>query len=92
MKALLIYDQCVVQKNGPEKDQQIRQMGAIYSSAQFVIIAAAGVDPSNGLSGVTRERQTVCMVEPINSKFLRLRSPGVWDSIDDSVWITRAWS
>lgn len=35
---------------------QIQQMGAIYSTADVVIVAAAGVDPSTGLHGVSQDR------------------------------------
>tara|TARA_R110002003_G_scaffold351_2_gene18882 strand:- start:236 stop:820 length:585 start_codon:yes stop_codon:yes gene_type:complete len=49
---------CIVQDDLKDKMHQIGQMGHIYSSALFVIIAAHGDAANFGIPGVSRPRRT----------------------------------
>lgn len=46
---------CIMQEDSSEKDQHIAQMGLVYQSALFTIIAASGNDCDAGLPGVRPE-------------------------------------
>lgn len=62
---------CIDQNDSESKKRQIRHMDSIYKNAAFTIIAAAGVDASYGLPGVTSRRGT------------RLRVPKTYCTIGD---------
>jgi hypothetical protein len=67
-------------------------MGAIYSSAQITIIAAAGESPSFGIPGISRSHECVDRYEALDTGYLFLQTPLVDDVIANSVWASRAWS
>jgi hypothetical protein len=75
-----------------EKNQQIDQMGAIYSSAQLTIIAAAGTGPSFGLSGISRGRRLLASLTSAGTGHLKLHMGSVYEHIPRSLWASRAWS
>ncbi|KAK8005655.1 HET-domain-containing protein [Apiospora arundinis] len=83
---------CINQSSEVHKTTQIQQMGQIYSQATLTIIAAAGVNPSYGLPGVSRERIRL----PCDVVIGAYRVTPVPDSpksyIQNSVWATRGWT
>ena len=86
-------DQCINQEDPCDKEIQISQMGQIYASAQLTIVAAAGVDPSHGLVGISRDRKAVWSREPIGkSQLLCLFPHAVQEYIVQSSWFARAWT
>lgn len=88
----LLTIQCIDQRHSLDKDQQIQQMGTIYSAAQVTIIACAGVDLTHGLPGVSFERPQLCAVERIGRFTLALRPSRDIDEILRSSWASRAWT
>jgi hypothetical protein len=67
-------------------------MGAIYSSAQFTIIAAAGENPSFGLPGISRGRLQFPLFEPLLSGCLFSQKMSVEHHITETMWASRGWS
>ena len=68
-------------------------MGRIYASAQVTIVAAAGVDPSYGLVGISRDRTALSAREPVgSSRFLCSFPKAGQDYIARSPWFLRAWT
>ena len=66
-------------------------MGLIYSQATLTVIAAAGIDPSYGLPGVTstpRKHRTSFQIG--SKKFVVSHS--VWDELAESKWNNRGWT
>jgi hypothetical protein len=67
-------------------------MGAIYSSAQLTIIAAAGLNSSYGLPGISRARAVVDRHEPVAYGHLRSWPREVESHIIRTRWASRGWS
>ena len=68
-------------------------MGQIYASAQLTIVAAAGVDPSYGLVGISRDRTALSAREPLGgSRLLCLFPNTTQEFIAHSPWFSRAWT
>ena len=88
-----LTDQCIDQEDPCDKEIQIGQMGRIYASAQVTIVAAAGVDPSHGLVGISVDRQTLSAREPVGSSRYLCQIPGpAQHYIAHSPWFSRAWT
>jgi hypothetical protein len=84
---------CINQGNKEEKRIQINQMGKIYASAQLVLIAAAGEDPTYGLPGISRPRQGRLPLLFRFGSFSLMNTP--WHlsiTVHESTWATRAWT
>jgi len=85
--------QCINQGDARDKEEQISQMGRIYASAQLTIVAAAGVDPSYGLVGISKDRKALPAREPVgSSRFLWFFPYATQDYIAHSPWFSRAWT
>jgi len=68
-------------------------MGRIYASAQVTIAAAAGVDPTHGLVGISRDRSTLLAREPVgSSRYLCQIPQSAQHYIIRSPWFSRAWT
>jgi len=68
-------------------------MGQIYASAQLTIVAAAGVDPSYGLVGMSRDRTVSSAREPVGGSRLLCLSPNTTQEyLAHSPWFSRAWT
>lgn len=77
-----------------DRHAQIQQMGAIYSSAQVTLIAAAGKDPTHGLPGITKERdRSACAryMQGYSQNESECWIPIAF-AILDYVWTSRAWA
>ncbi|KAI0502940.1 HET-domain-containing protein [Xylaria bambusicola] len=84
---------CIQQDdNGPEKQAQINAMGKIYSSAEFTIIHASGINMDDPIAGVTTTREVfqsrtvVCGVELISGY------PDIKVPLEVSRWNERGWT
>jgi hypothetical protein len=67
-------------------------MGFIYAAADVVIIAAAGVDPSRGLPGVSQDRANTAEYVSLGASALVNHQVHAVSSIQNSVWASRAWT
>jgi hypothetical protein len=84
---------CINQNDPEDKMRQILQMGAIYSSAQLTIVAAAGSGPQYGLPGVSDTRRTrMPYGEVVGSVALVVTSLQAIQDVFDSLWASRAWT
>jgi hypothetical protein len=66
-------------------------MGAIYLSAQYTIIAAAGESASFGLPGISRSRHFPTS-EPLSTGRLWTLKQSVEHHITQTMWASRGWS
>ncbi|KAK1828731.1 heterokaryon incompatibility protein-domain-containing protein [Podospora conica] len=88
---------CIDQTQDPtpqqraEKDQQLRMMDMIYSSATLTLIALAGTDSNVGLPGVTT-RRPAALTETIAALTLLTLPPTLAAEQAASTWSTRAWT
>lgn len=84
---------CIDQSSVMDKDVLIKQMGQIYASAHLTIIAAAGLDPTYGLPGVSQPRQeTSARAEQIGPVSLVELCTPTANGLLNSTWATRAWT
>jgi hypothetical protein len=68
-------------------------MGQIYLEAQLTLIAAAGKDPTCGLAGVSRDRQSTSACEALGDLGTILTYPySTASHIQSSLWFSRAWT
>jgi hypothetical protein len=67
-------------------------MGAIYSSAQLTIIAAAGLNSSYGLPGISRARVVVERREPVAHGHLHSFPADIESHVIRTRWASRGWS
>ncbi|KAH7117486.1 heterokaryon incompatibility protein-domain-containing protein [Dactylonectria macrodidyma] len=91
LKYLWVDRYCILQSSTAHKMAQIYNMDNIYGNASLTIIAAAGVDPSNGLPGVGKRRQAPQHALRLGKLQLRV----VQDhrqAIAKSKWATRGWT
>ncbi|QDS71212.1 hypothetical protein FKW77_010358 [Venturia effusa] len=88
---------CIVQDDPIASQQQLSQMGEIYSQALLTIIAAAGPRADSGLHGVRVGSRNTSR-STLNLDQSRLRLTTVVDKSDDfanvsqTAWNTRAWT
>ncbi|ETS76643.1 hypothetical protein PFICI_12030 [Pestalotiopsis fici W106-1] len=75
-----------------EKQRLIQSMDQIYSSATVTIIAAAGIDASAGLPGVSKSRHFSPQSRIVlgSHKMISVVNPN--DDIRTSKWATRGWT
>ncbi|KAH7092081.1 heterokaryon incompatibility protein-domain-containing protein [Paraphoma chrysanthemicola] len=83
---------CIDQNNASDTRHQINQMGAIYSAAEVTIIAAAGMDPSAGLAGISRDRKGFGIIESVSGLHLALFPVPIAYHIHQTLWASRAWT
>ncbi|KAH7068134.1 heterokaryon incompatibility protein-domain-containing protein [Paraphoma chrysanthemicola] len=83
---------CIDQSNASDTRHQINQMGAIYSAAEVTIIAAAGMDPSSGLAGISRDRKEFGTIESVSGLHLALFPVPIAYHIHQTLWASRAWT
>lgn len=85
---------CIIQDDSePNKMAQIANMGNIYSSAILTVVAAAGHDANAGLPGIRpRSRRPNQYSEQIQGMRLVNALPSISETVDQSKWITRAWT
>ncbi|KKY28440.1 putative heterokaryon incompatibility [Phaeomoniella chlamydospora] len=87
---------CIRQHDASDKDEQIAQMGFVYQSAMFTIIAASGHDCDAGLPGVrprTRFKEQKFVQAGDITLVSSIQYPG--DKIvtaETSKWTRRAWT
>ncbi|TGJ78717.1 hypothetical protein E0Z10_g10042 [Xylaria hypoxylon] len=82
---------CIKQHGGNEKAQEIARMDEIYRGAEVVLIDAAGADPTLGLPGVSRPRNTQPHITLKSRTLTSLLSYPV-DVIHRSEWAKRGWT
>jgi hypothetical protein len=88
-KYLWIDRYCIYQSDPRDKELQIRRMGAIYSCSFATIVAAAGEDPTFGLSGISpRPSSRVLKKE----KSTWVITPMSREAVKESTWNTRGWT
>lgn len=84
--------QCIDQKAGQSKDEQIAQMDKIYSRARLTLVAAAGENSSYGLPGIgTKERLAMESFTINNIAIIRI-PPHLSTQISRSTWAERGWT
>ncbi|KAH7350397.1 heterokaryon incompatibility protein-domain-containing protein, partial [Pyrenochaeta sp. MPI-SDFR-AT-0127] len=90
----LWVDRYCINQNDPEhKMRQIRQMGAIYSSAALTIVAAAGNGPKHGLPGISLPRQvSMPYGQVVGSVALVLTTVAAVEDVYNTTWAYRAWT
>ncbi|CAO2650841.1 Nn.00g091380.m01.CDS01 [Neocucurbitaria sp. VM-36] len=82
---------CIIQDDAEDKKNQIEAMGAVYLSADLVLIAAHGDNMDYGIPGVSQPRNQVQCTECIQG----LRITSLIREVEDdplSVWDTRGWT
>ena len=92
LRYLWVDRYCIDQKDTEEVHDQIRQMDKIYAGARVTIVAAAGVDPSYGLPGVSKTPRKVRHSASLGKQ--------VWVSLAEtpntpicrSAWMSRGWT
>ncbi|RYP78239.1 hypothetical protein DL771_000716 [Monosporascus sp. 5C6A] len=84
---------CIRQDSREDKDQQIGQMGLIYSGATLTIVSAAGEDSNGGLPGL-RPNSRTCSPNEESIRGLRLvpAQPSFFHSMSETKWETRGWT
>lgn len=87
---------CVEQDNAADKASLIPQMGIIYESACFTIVAAAGDDANAGLPGLhPRSRPSDIITTIVNDSealLLALSRPSLHSLVEKSCWNLRGWT
>lgn len=92
-KYIWIDRYCINQNHPEDKMRQILQMGAIYSSAQLTVIAAAGSGPQHGLPAISNFRRTLMPYgEAVGSVALVVTFIQAVQQIFESVWASRSWT
>lgn len=91
-KYLWVDRYCTEQDNAAIKHAQMQQMDNIYQASMLTIIAAAGVDDTYGLPGVsTRARKTQPVANVGGAQVIgTMQDPH--SSIRSSRWSTRGWT
>ena len=85
---------CIIQDDDAFKQDQISQMGSIYSKATLTIVAASGDDANAGLPGVqakSRNAQQVIIRTPSLNLISVIDGPD-YGGVRTSAWATRAWT
>ncbi|XXH04197.1 hypothetical protein Hte_010611 [Hypoxylon texense] len=82
---------CIDQNNASDKHQQIAQMGSIYANAEITFVAAAGIDSTYGLPGISRTCRQQGTVA-IDGVTLLEAFPHTFYSVQESVWASRGWT
>jgi hypothetical protein len=67
-------------------------MDLIYTSAVLTLVAAAGSNPSYGLSGVSNARRVSYRATYIGDVRVFFAPDEVYRAVADSVWFTRGWT
>jgi hypothetical protein len=86
---------CIDQRNEQEKADQVGKMDLIYQNAELTIITAIGEDPNYGLPGVglrKREPEHLTTCANIGTHFLISIDAWPKTAVEDTRWITRAWT
>ena len=83
---------CVDQDDSSRKHEQIMNMDSIYENASLTIIAAAGIDQSRGLPGVSSDRRQKGIPLRHDNFSLSWIPPSPFAEILQSRWITRGWT
>lgn len=87
---------CIDQADAAAKALLISHMDAIYQSACFTIVAAAGIDADAGLPGLfTRQRreELATSLPTRSGRILLTQSrPSLYSILQDSKWNTRGWT
>ncbi|KAI1823544.1 heterokaryon incompatibility protein-domain-containing protein [Xylaria intraflava] len=82
---------CINQHGGDEKAKEIARMDEIYRGAEVVLVDVAAADPSFGLPGVSRPRNTQPRIALKSTTLASLLSYPIND-IRQSRWSKRAWT
>ena len=92
-KFLWVDTLCICQDDAETKERQIAGMNTVYDRATMTLVALEGHDASYGLSGV-RPYETPRFQHVENAHQLRMMTlmPNISESLERSVWRTRAWT
>ncbi|KAG9238943.1 heterokaryon incompatibility protein-domain-containing protein [Amylocarpus encephaloides] len=85
---------CIVQDDRSVVQEQISQMGEIYSQALFSLVAVAGEAADSGLSGATL-REDACqqkVLKMTNGTVASMMEMGSNFNLRSSTWGSRAWT
>ena len=84
---------CILQDDDYDKSIWIPRMDQIYSSACCTIVAASGKNSGAGLPGVNPgSRNPNQLIEEVRGMKLGRMLPGRADTIDNTIWNSRAWT
>ena len=93
MRYIWVDSLCIIQDDDKDKQQQLPIMASIYSSAELVVVAAAGNDANAGLPGIQNAPRYVGQrVETINGTTFITAQPSLQQVLDWSVWNSRGWT
>ena len=94
-KYLWVDALCIVQDDPVGKQQQLAQMGLIYTMAAFTIVAAAGDNANAGLPGIragTRKLDQDILRIGKRVFLTVIDGHDYYGGVKDSTWMTRAWT
>ncbi|KFY66069.1 hypothetical protein V496_02211 [Pseudogymnoascus sp. VKM F-4515 (FW-2607)] len=85
---------CIVQDDIADKATQVMHMDAIFTRANFVIVAASGGDANSGLTGLSGSPRDITQHTVTYSDDLTLLSLNIGreDDLNASVWNSRCWT
>ncbi|KAH9213757.1 heterokaryon incompatibility protein-domain-containing protein [Leptodontidium sp. 2 PMI_412] len=84
---------CITQDDPVETQLQIQQMASIYANAVICIVAAAGLSPRTGLTGVSSSRKDLRSIARINGNIvLGAFLPNFRRIVMETKWGSRAWT
>ncbi|KAJ8131368.1 hypothetical protein O1611_g2258 [Lasiodiplodia mahajangana] len=83
---------CVDNQDKAKKHEQLMHMDSVYQNATLTIVAAAGLDESHGLPGISKRRPPRQILFKAPDFTLMSILPLPHDSITDSRWASRGWT
>jgi hypothetical protein len=97
MRYLWIDALCIVQDDGDQKSDQLRQMDRVYNCASLTLVCAYPVsrdaeDSCSGFPGYNKpDARRIREVQTIKGLQLMVASPDIDDSLQRTRWYTRCW-
>lgn len=90
LRYLWIDRYCIDQDNPEEKHRLIHNMGSIYANSCLTIITTCSDDPSQGIDGVSKPRQSRNLT--INDHRVKISRFTASRDVASSRWNTRGWT
>ncbi|KAF2660597.1 HET-domain-containing protein, partial [Lophiostoma macrostomum CBS 122681] len=91
LKYLWVDRYCINQLSDEDKSSQVAKMDLIYNNAYITIVAAAGSDPTYGLTGVGQRPRSFQPHMKIGRQYCMRVQADPFRTIQRSKWMTRGW-